>query len=485
VESYTLTANQKANGKSQKSKVWRSHFFMKGFRIFLLFAICLLPFAIPFYAFAAVPDGYVVKVASATVYLDWGTDSGVRAGDRFVLYRPGAELKHPVSGEVLGHEELALGEGVLDRVENKFSIGHLDQSSGTIQAGDRTRWQQARLVEAATATVAASSPSAAGLVHELWRSDPLPEEAVSITLADLSGDGQKDIVLAFHKKIEAFRWKDRRLESVASFDNPHYRHWLAVDAADLKGEGRDEIFATAFLDGLHRPHVIILRLENGAFKVVGDVEGFVRAETRLDGRRHLYLQDLSRARELSYTAAAELVWSKGAYRAGNTVDHSFFDDQLLGFTWGDFAGDGREDLAVLEHGDRVRIYGKDFKWKSNETYGGTKNSFSFDEGIAYLFPRLMRWRASPEAGAARDQLLVPHNFPELGINLAYLRLYKRGELDGLAWNGLVMSRAWQLPVDGYLADYAIGDGLHQNSPQLWLAAIGPGDKTVLVAYSLP
>ena len=55
----------------------------------------------------------------------------------------------------------------------------------------------------------------------------------------------------------------------------------------------------------------------------------------------------------------------------------------------------------------------------------------------------------------------------------------------MAWNGLDMAPVWHVPVEGYVADFAVGDGLHNSSQQLWVAAIGPGDKTTLLAYSLP
>src|SRR5258708_38110695 len=93
----------------------------------LLTASCLL---LAISCLAAVPDGYVVKVESATVYLDWGKASGVAAGDQFKVYRQGEPLKHPVTGEVLGHTEQDLGQGVLDNVEDKFSTGKLIETKG-------------------------------------------------------------------------------------------------------------------------------------------------------------------------------------------------------------------------------------------------------------------------------------------------------------------------------------------------------------------
>ena len=84
-----------------------------------------------------------------------------------------------------------------------------------------------------------------------------------------------------------------------------------------------------------------------------------------------------------------------------------------------------------------------------------------------------------------DELITPLNSPELGIRLTYLKIYHKSELQGLTWNGLEMKPAWRIPIHGYLADYGIVDLMGQSKPQLWVAATGPGDKTILLSYSLP
>src|SRR5690242_2570516 len=83
-------------------------------------------------------DGYVVKADSATVYLDWGKTADVKSGDSFTVYREKGELKHPVTGEVLGKAEENVGSGVLDHVEDKFSVGTLIEGKGMVATGDRT-----------------------------------------------------------------------------------------------------------------------------------------------------------------------------------------------------------------------------------------------------------------------------------------------------------------------------------------------------------
>src|SRR5688572_10805961 len=132
------------------------------------------------YLNAAVGDGYVVKADSTSVYLDWGSSSGVAQGDQFDIYRSGEELKHPVTKEVLGRSEEHIAQGVLESVQAKFSIGKVLTSSKTLRVGDRTRYTA---VAAAVPVAAVAAPVANGasnplaVPQELWRSDTTKREA--------------------------------------------------------------------------------------------------------------------------------------------------------------------------------------------------------------------------------------------------------------------------------------------------------------------
>jgi hypothetical protein len=158
------------------------------------------------------------------------------------------------------------------------------------------------------------------------------------------------------------------------------------------------------------------------------------------------------------------------------------DDQLFGFVWGDWDGDGSEDLAVLQNGERLRIFFKEAKWSSDDRYGGTEADFDWEnDQFGSIYPRLANWK--PASG--KMQLLVPHNIQVTPIRLARLKLFRNSEIVDLAWNGLEMSPLWKLPISGELADFGIGNVLQRDAAQLWVAAVGAGDKTVLIAYQIP
>jgi hypothetical protein len=441
------------------------------------FTLCVLPLAIPLYA--AVPDGYVVKVDSSVIYLDWGKSSGVQPGDQFKLYRAGEPLKHPVTGEILGQTEIDLGGGAVDTVEDKFSMGKLLESKGEIKPGDRTRYvETAPPVQVSTAASTLAGPK------ELWRSDSLPHEAIGLAIGDIEGGGKKEVVVAFRDQIEVFRWNGQKLESLAVFKGHGYGNYLAVETADLEGAGHDKIFASMFFEGIKRSRTVILEYSNGQLKEVAHIEGYVRALEHADGKRELIVEDLSMAREMRIRQPAPLIKKGSLYREGSPLKlaRALNDDQLFGFAWGDWDGDGVEDLALLQNGERLRLFFKDAKWSSDERYGGTNADFNWEnDQVGSVYPRLLNLR--PASG--KMQLLVPHNIQVTPIRLARLKIYKDSELVDLAWNGLEMAPVWKLPIAGELADFGVGDVLQRGAPQLWIAAVGAGDKTLLIAYQVP
>ena len=66
-------------------------------------------------------EGRIIKASANEVYINAGTNSGIKAGDSFIVYRPGEELIDPQTGISLGSEITKIGKIKVTSVAEKFS----------------------------------------------------------------------------------------------------------------------------------------------------------------------------------------------------------------------------------------------------------------------------------------------------------------------------------------------------------------------------
>ena len=67
-------------------------------------------------------DARIIKVDGNRAYINLGTSSGIKVGDKFVIFNVGEELVDPVSGAKLGAEEKQTGSGTVTEVQERFAI---------------------------------------------------------------------------------------------------------------------------------------------------------------------------------------------------------------------------------------------------------------------------------------------------------------------------------------------------------------------------
>lgn len=92
-------------------------------------------------------EGYVVSSSGDQIYVDVAHKDLVRPGMELQIYRPGAEMVHPVTKQVLGSYEQDLGALSVTEVRENYSRGTLDAAGAAagIVPGDRVRISSRRL----------------------------------------------------------------------------------------------------------------------------------------------------------------------------------------------------------------------------------------------------------------------------------------------------------------------------------------------------
>ncbi|MCX8043938.1 MAG: hypothetical protein N3B18_07435 [Desulfobacterota bacterium] len=70
-------------------------------------------------------EGMVVKVSGKDIYADFGTAQKIKKDMKFIVFREGEAIVHPVTGKVLGSDSTVLGVATVVSVLDDMSIGRL------------------------------------------------------------------------------------------------------------------------------------------------------------------------------------------------------------------------------------------------------------------------------------------------------------------------------------------------------------------------
>lgn len=75
-------------------------------------------------------EGTVIQVnTDGTILLDGGRRAGLKRGLKCIIYKEGPELRHPISGEVLGRNTIILGEVLVIESLDKFCTAKIIKST--------------------------------------------------------------------------------------------------------------------------------------------------------------------------------------------------------------------------------------------------------------------------------------------------------------------------------------------------------------------
>ena len=291
----------------------------------------------------------------------------------------------------------------------------------------------------------------------------VPVAARYFAIADLDGDGAVEYVFSDEKKLSIYRadksgWKEVWTEPVDRKEQGMQQ--FRIDVADINGNGRPEIFVTRMLDG--RVSSYVVEFENGSFRRIADIPGFLRV-VRYPGRGLVLIGQDYAPESFFAGQPREYAWSGSAYTPGAPVVLPKGTD-LYSFVYADF-GEGHPLLVSFDNDRHLVVYSGDTAlWKSEERYNTFETvltkpltgidaavaSDSADFNKANIIPgpmidksRLVRINGRMIAvdlyGNGKDDLVVAKNTPQ---NL--LGDYKGGELETLTWTGARLEPRWSI-----------------------------------------
>jgi hypothetical protein len=82
-------------------------------------------------------EGYVIRIAGDKIMLDVGRVGGLKRGMKCTIYKEGATMTHPITGEVLGKETVIIGEVSITESFDKYSEAKKLSGEGVLSIGDK------------------------------------------------------------------------------------------------------------------------------------------------------------------------------------------------------------------------------------------------------------------------------------------------------------------------------------------------------------
>lgn len=205
-----------------------------------------------------------------------------------------------------------------------------------------------------------------------WRSSYLQENLVGLTVADIDGDGQNEVIYASEKNIYVTRFSGGQLIQLAQYSLPVSEKLLSVDVLDLNGDRRMEIIASG-QDENHSPASLILKFSgNELTPLARKLPWYLRVLGPANSR-FLAGQKASFDRTSVYSGnVMRLIFDGSSISSQGVVNLPEFVN-LFNFTLGHLGASNLQITAAIKFpSEHIFLYeGQNRAWESREEYGGT------------------------------------------------------------------------------------------------------------------
>lgn len=399
-------------------------------------------------------SGYVVRVDGASVWLDLTAADGAAAGRPFTIFNDGAELKHPVTGASLGRVEEKIAEGKIREIAEKYSVGDLITKTPGLKPGQRARLGAA-LPPPPAPVQAITGLSKDGVLLRSPRSRgaTMNFSARAMAVGDFDGAGKPQIVLADEKALRLFAYPAADGKPLAETElSGTGSRVLSLEAADLDGDGRAELFVSVHDDQFRRFETRVYKVEAGKWLKAAEMPFLTRAYQDATGKRKLATQQIVDEKTFPFGAIYPLTYADGKYSQGAPALKPRRADWLYGFNFAKLdAGEGEPATLFITAINSIRVQFAKGQWRTPESYGQSPVRVRWHDRLLEFHPAML----TSYGAAGFDTLYAVRNLAMLGGLTSPFGLFSGGELRAMKWNGVSMETAWTAQLGGFTPGVAL------------------------------
>ena len=346
---------------------------------------------------------------------------------------------------------------------------------------------------------------------DFWMTQRYPIEFKGMDIGDVNSDGKNEIVIIDGTSVMIYQKEGVTLKLLHKRAGKSYDNNIAVDVADINGNGIDEIIVTAFVNNAVRSFVLEFNGENYV-TIASGLEWFLRVIQTSEGAILIgQTRGLNSAFE---NPIHEIRWNDGTYIRGKRMPIPE-GLSVYGLTIDRVDPSGKDVIIALDAYDHIRIYEKTEKplskieifggsdelvWKSDEVFGGSSNSIDFrkaggtgstnwsdEAGKTFINVRILTYDINKDG---KKEIIIVKNLSSTGRVFKNATAFTKSEIYNLEYDGLGFVQNWKTrPIRGYVSDYHFKDVDNDGRNEIVLALVlGTGQMTrprsVLVAYDL-
>lgn len=336
---------------------------------------------------------------------------------------------------------------------------------------------------------------------QIWKSRNFKAEIRAMAAGDADGDGLNEVVFMDNKTVWVYRVVEGRFIQVGEFEGGVHDKFLAVDVADINGNGRAEIFVSNLHENTKVLSSFVLEWDDQAFQPILDRERWYYRVIRTPESTPMLVGQKHTRNDLFIAGIDEMAWQGDTYVSTRPLALPGWVN-VFGFGYAASAPSGPPATVAFSPNEELRVLSADGEsvWESPDSLGGntiyldkpdeaSSSIGSYQETKRTYLP-LRVWVTDLEKDG-KHEVIVAKNKDSTRRMLSRIRVFTGGQIECYGWDQLGLYRKWTTrEVSGQISDYAVADFNNDGKMELVFSVLQSTDSMIsrprsyIAAYDL-